>query len=190
MAAGRRLHFQNLVQTSLQENSQHHRPRSVLVKPSGKKSVKQAILRPTDYPIKKKEDDQPVLRSIDCCLQTPVANFKHCGSDAMRFVGCCMGCLLQCTQFVVLPILSQNLLAQRFGIAATGGQYALMSLDVGFVGVQPGFLQLLLTQTCIRSKAIRATSKNQSRMNGEKSGLTVFTFPLQILYSFLWVIGL
>ena len=45
------------------------------------------------HPIEKKADDVPGLRSVDCCLQTSVTNFKHCGSDAMRLIGCCICCL-------------------------------------------------------------------------------------------------
>ena len=38
-------------------------------------------------------DDEQGLRSVDCCLQTSVTNFKHCGSYAIRLIGCCICCL-------------------------------------------------------------------------------------------------
>ena len=100
------------------------------------------------HPIGKNEDDELGLRSGDCRLQAHVTDFKHCVSGVMRLIGCCTGCLLQCTRLVALPILLQNVCAHCFGIAATGGHYALMPVDVGFVSVQPGLLlQLLLTHS-------------------------------------------
>ena len=43
-----------------------------------------------------------------------------------------------------------KLFSQHFGTAATGRHHALMSISVGFVDVQPGFLQLLLIQTLVK----------------------------------------
>ena len=79
-------------------------------------------------------------------------------------------------------------------------RYARVSAAVGFADVQPGFLQLLLTQTwvkctslnsskCvvysgIRFKAIQAASKNYSWMDGEKSGLGSVTLYIFILFFF------
>ena len=41
-----------------------------------------------------------------------------------------------------------------FGTSATVCHYALMSTDVGFVGVQPDCLQLLLTQTRVKRPSL------------------------------------
>ena len=84
------------------------------------------------------------------------------------------------------------------GNSPTGGHHALRSVAVGFVDVQPGFLQFLPTQTwvkctsldssrCIvysgiRFKVIRDASKKQSRLNGEKSGLGQVNLYIFILF--------
>ena len=120
--------------------------------------------------MEKKQYDEPGLRSVDCCLQTPVTNFEHCRSDATRLIGCFIGCLLLCTRFVALPILSQNLSAQRFGIAATGAHYhnhyaLIKAVDVSFVGVQHGFSQLLPTQTWVKCTSL-AVAYFMRRLSG------------------------
>ena len=45
--------------------------------------------------------------------------------------------------------LAKTVLA-TFWNAATDGHHTLVSIAVGFVEVQPGFLQLILTQTCVK----------------------------------------
>ena len=55
---------------------------------------------------------------------------------------------------MALPTLTENLLAQHFGIAATVSDYTLKSLGVGVVATQPGFLQLFLTQTWVKKMCI------------------------------------
>ena len=86
-----------------------------------------------------------------------------------------------------------------------------MSVDVGFVGVQLGFLQLLLTQTwvkctsldfsrCVVYSGIRfitISAASKKLEQDEKSGLTRFVFKFLYLHYcinlfliFLWTIGL
>ena len=75
---------------------------------------------------------------------------------------------MPCAWLVALPTLSQKPVFGTFWNAATGIHHALVSVAVGCVDVQPGFLQVLLTQTWlkrtsldsgIRFKAIWAASK-------------------------------
>ena len=104
------------------------------------------------HPIEKKNDEQG-LRSVVCCLQIPVTDFKHCGYNAMRLIGCYISCLLPisnscnstaraCCNVCSCRCLNKYTTSFRHCY----NFHALVSIGVEFVGVQPGFLQRLLTQ--------------------------------------------
>ena len=77
---------------------------------------------------------------------------------------------------------------------------ALVSVAVGFVYVQPGFLQLLLSQTWVKCTSLDSSRcvvysgirfrqfglqvKNWSRMNGKKSGLNIAIIFFKLLLNF------
>ena len=130
-------------------------------KPVCRKMHKKAILWPMVFrqlatnaraPHRKKYDEQG-LRSVVCCLQIPVTDFKHCGYNAMRLIGCCISCLLPisnscnstaraCCNVCSCRCLNKYTTSFRHCY----NFHALVSIGVEFVGVQPGFLQRLLTQ--------------------------------------------
>ena len=130
---------------------------------------------------------------------------KHCGYDAMHLIGCCISCLPPCSRNVCSCWCPDSYTSDSHCY----NFHARVSIAVGFVDVQPDFLQVLLTQiwvkctsldalTCvvysgIRFRAIRAASKRIEQGQWWKvwfgSGPLLFSLLIILLKFFLWTIG-
>ena len=89
--------------------------------------MKQATLRPM------------VFRQLATDARAPVTNSEHCGSDWLLHK-------LLTSMFWTVAILPSVLVIK----SVYGGAPTHILKSVGFVVVQPGFLQLLLTQTWVK----------------------------------------
>ena len=124
------------------------RQRVALANPSANKRVKQSRLRPM------------VFRQLATDARAPVTNSKHCGSDAMHLISCCTSCLLlffwtiaAAPPVLVVMSVHAEVLTHTFDRHCYNF-HTLVSILVGFVEVQPGFLQLFLNQTWVKCTSL------------------------------------
>ena len=118
-----------------------------LENPSANKRAKQATIWPM------------VFRQLATDARALGTNSKHCGSDAMRLIGCCIDCLhflddISGTARSCRDVCSCWSLDTYTSDRHCYNFHVLASIAVGFVEAQPGFLQLFLTQTLVKCTSL------------------------------------